>query len=228
MTPSGPSWTILIPTIGRRAPEFQRLIDQLMPQVQSYQGLVQVTGLWNNGEWPLGTIRQELVASAVTDYVSFVDDDDELPPYHVDKVMTALVNCQPDYVGWRMQCFVDGVALKPTFHSLEYHGWWDDTRGYYRDVSHLNPIRRELALRADFRRGDPPEDVAWVDQVRPHLAGATQCYLDDVMYHYRSRPLDSTWYPGSVSRDQGYDPRADVHWPYFRWHPWSFTEEDRS
>lgn len=217
---TSPSWTILIATIGRRIESLNQLLTCVLPQTESHRGSVRVLALWNNGEQRLADVRQALVDEATSDYVSFVDDDDELPDDHVQRVVCALAT-RPDYVGWAMQCYRDGVALKPTFHSLEYTGWFEDDVAYYRDVSHLNPVKRELALRCDFRRTEPPEDVAWATQLRPHVR--SQEYIPDVMYCYHSSSADSTWQPGSV-RPEGFT-RATVEHPNFAWHPWSFVHD---
>lgn len=209
-----PRWTVLVATLGQRSDRFRRLLDALLPQLEPYAGRVTVLAYRNNGERPLSHVRQTLVEHATSDYVSFVDDDDLVPPYHVDEVTRCLED-DVDYVGWRMQCVLDGVPLKPTFHSLRYDRWWDDDRGYYRDVSHLNPVRRELALRADFRRGDPPEDVSWADQLRGQLK--TECYVDRVMYLYQASSVDSTWRPGAVQ--PGTFTMLDIVSPYLHYHP---------
>jgi hypothetical protein len=114
-----------------------------------------------------------------------------------------------------MQCYVDDRPLKPTYHSLRYGRWYEDGAGYYRDVSHLNPIRTDLARRVDFRRGQPPEDVSWADQVRSHVH--TEAYVDRVMYHYRSSSADSTWRGDGISRPTS--PRPTIDHPNFNWHP---------
>lgn len=211
-----PTWTILVATLGQRAARFERLLSQLLPQLDAHVGRVTVCAFYNHGERPLGSVRQDLIHYATSTYVSFVDDDDELPDYHVAEVVSRLDGVV-DYVGWQMQCYVDGRPLKPTYHSLRYARWHEDARGYYRDVSHLNPIRRELALHADFRRGTPPEDVSWVQQVRPHVR--TESYVDRIMYHYRSSSSDSTWRGDGVERVWHLRPNVDH--PYFSYHPGS-------
>lgn len=210
-----PTWTILVATIGQRANRFERLLNQLMPQVDRHSGAVIVSALWNNGERPLAEVRQDLLDHAQSEYISFVDDDDVLPNYFVDEVVKRLDGV--DYVGWRMQCYYNGVTLKPTFHSLRYDHWWDDEIGYYRDVSHLNPVRTALAKQVSFRVGTPPEDVSWADRMRGLLV--TEHYVDQIMYHYHSSSADSTWHPGSVT---GGDYQRVQHGsPYFSYHPWT-------
>lgn len=210
-------WTILIATLGQRQERFKRLLNYLLPQVEQAQGRVNVLAYWNNGERPLAEVRQALVDEADGTFVSFVDDDDLVASTYVMRILPLLVD-DVDYVGFRLQCYVDGAPLKPTYHSLRYPQWYDDHKGFYRDVSHLNPVRRELALKADFRRTTPPEDVAWADQLRGILK--TEQFVDDVMYSYYSSTTDSTWQPGSVQRPRvGQYFRLAVDSPYFRYHP---------
>lgn len=213
-----PKWNILIATLGQRGDRFKRLIDILMPQVDKCNGDVIVTALWNNGEHSLSHIRQSLIEHADGEYVSFVDDDDVLPHYFVDEIVKRLDGV--DYVGWQMQTYIDGNPLKPTFHSLRYDHWWDDANGYYRDVSHLNPVRLQLARQADFRRTTPPEDVAWCDQMRGLVV--TEHYIDRVMYEYYSSSVDTTWRPGSVvTPTTELYTRLIVNSPNFSYHPGS-------
>ena len=209
-------WTILIATLGQRQSRFKRLLDHLLPQVEDADGKVNVLAYWNNGERPLAEVRQALVDEADGTFTSFIDDDDLVAPTYVRRILP-LLSSDIDYVGFRLQCYVDGAPLKPTYHSLRYDKWYDDARGYYRDVSHLNPVRRELALKADFRRAEPPEDVSWADQLRGVLR--TELFVDDVMYQYYSSSSDTTWRPGSVQRPRvGQYSRLAVSSPYFRYH----------
>lgn len=211
-----PVWTILIATLGQRAGKLRHLLDHLTPQLDAADGAVRVCAFYNHGERPLGHVRHDLLEHASTPYVSFVDDDDELPSYHVAEVVARLDE-HVDYVGWQMQTYIDDVPQKPTYHSLRYDRWWEDNDGYYRDVSHLNPIRTELARRGDFRRGEPPEDVNWVDQVRPFVR--TEAYIDKIMYLYRFRWSDTTWRREGV-HVAPYD-RPVIDHPYVSYHPGS-------
>jgi hypothetical protein len=218
-----PTWTILVPTLQRRENRFAVLRDELLRQTEPYGGRVRVCALWNRGQRALGELRQALVTYVLSDYVSFVDDDDEVPAYFVEEVVRALESW-PDQVGWRMQCIRDGAMLKPTFHSVKYGSWCEDDAGYYRDVSHLNPVRRDLAIKCDFREGSPPEDVAWVKQMRG-LVRTEQMVPDRIMYYYRSSSADSTWQLGSVApptaEELESEPPYVAHRDFF-YHPWSY------
>lgn len=222
-----PVWSILVATLGQRRGKFKRLVDVLAPQLEQHNGAVELVAYWNVGEVPLSVIRQSLVDDARGTYISFIDDDDLVPYYFTDEVLAAIETFQthnhmtyPDYVGWQMQAYVDGEPLKPTFHSLRYDHWWDDDAGFYRDISHLNPIRKEKVSEAgaDFQRTAPPEDVAWSDQLRGHLQ--TEAYVDRVMYHYHASPADSTWRPGAGRPKPGEMVMPPIELPstYMRYH----------
>lgn len=208
-------WTILIATLGQRHDRFKSLLSQLLPQLDAHDGRVRVTALYNNGERPLGEVRQDLVDSVTTDYISFVDDDDEVPSYYVDEVAQRLGDV--DYVGWRMQCYVDGVQQKPTFHSLQYKAWFENHKGYFRHVSHLNPVRTALARLVNFRNVGTPEDVGWAREMRQHLE--SEEYIDRIMYYYHASSSDTTWRAEDRPRKHDHWQRHDVDHPYFSYHP---------
>lgn len=212
MSTNEPTWTILIATLGQRQDKFVKLLESLMPQVDKYNGNIQVMAFWNNGELPLGTIRQLLVDDATTDYISFIDDDDEVPPNFCDEVYKRLGKV--DYIGWRMQAYNNGEPLKPTFHSIEYQDWWDDEHGFYRNISHLNPIRRDIAILGTFMvEQGTAEDKPWAEQIAPFVK--TESFIPDIMYHYYHTAEDSLW--RGVRVTQTYV-KPDITRKYFRFY----------
>ncbi|WFE45311.1 glycosyltransferase family 2 protein [Verrucosispora sp. WMMD1129] len=214
----GPSWSILIPTIGQRADLFARLLDVLLPQLDAHAGRVRVLAWWNNGTPRLTDIRQTLMRDAGTDYVSFVDDDDLVEPDFVDAIVAALAS-RPDHVGFQVAYHVDGDLREVCDHSLRHRRWYRDrAKGLLlRDVTHLDPIRRDVALRGDFRktRKGWAEDRVWVAQVRRHLR--TEEYIPRVLYHYLYSPAGSAWQHPERLQQGG--SRPTVEHPFFAWHP---------
>ena len=174
------TWSLLIATHVARHRPFELWLRSLGPQV--LPGM-EVVVYWNRGGLNIGTYRQALLDESRGEYVSFADDDDRLPPYFCSEVMAALAS-KPDYVGFELK-FTD--RSRPTqrtgraFHSLENNGWSTEPRGYLRDITHLNPIRREIAMKGTFE-GIRGEDRQWAEQIRPYVK--TQVYVDRVMYFY--------------------------------------------
>jgi len=215
-TGQSPKLSILIATIVERAPQFKQLVERtLCPQTKEFENQVEILAYWNNGEQPLANIRQALVEEARGEYICFIDDDDIVPPYYVEKILKA-IESKPDYVGWRMQAYLNDRQLKPTFHSLKYDKWDEDGHGFYRNVSHLNPVRKEKAMLETFKpRKGQPEDVQWARAMKKWLR--TEEYIEDVMYHYRHNPRDSKWLGGWKTLAEG--KRPAVKCAAFRYHP---------
>lgn len=217
-----PTWAILVPTLGERHALFERLLSGLLPQLDPYEGQVRVIGWYNDGSPPLPKIRQRMVEAAGTDYVSFVDDDDLVTSDYVSEIVAALQS-RPDYVGFQVQCYSDGAPIGIAYHSLEFRRWRNLAGRFERDISHLNPIRTDLALRADFSRTRPghAEDRAWADQLRRAKILKDQVVIPRILYHYlystsRDTGIGSRWQrPREISPGK----KAVVTSPFFSWSP---------
>lgn len=210
MRTSNPRWSILIATVGRREDRFTRLLELLLPQATDD---VEIIAYWNNFEKPLGEIRQSLVEEATGDYINFIDDDDKIPSYYCAEVLDAL-SYNPDYVGWQQQLYQEGMPQKPTFHSLEHSYWHEDEDGWYRNISHLNPIKRDIAKKVTFLVQDGvPEDYDWAQRVAPLVK--SEKYIDKIMYEYYPSAEDSIW--RGINENGSYR-RPTVEDKHFKWH----------
>ena len=89
-----------------------------------------------------------------------------------------------DQIGFQLQCYMANKLLAPTYHSLSGSNWYSNENGHYRDISHLNPMRRELALRKPMS-GGYGEDHRWADAMRGLVK--TEHYVDKILYHYIAR-----------------------------------------
>ena len=224
MTDRPPTWTILIPTIPARAELFGRLLGVLLPQLDAHEGRVTVLAWRNTGRPHLGALRDAMLLAAPGEYVSFIDDDDLVPAYYVDEVARAL-DGRPDHVGFQLEYTTEQegvqVGREIVDHSLRHGRWHRNLEGQLvRDFTHIDPIRRDLALNGQFARAKRgrAEDRMWVKQVRGWLR--TEAYIDKIMYHYLWSHEGSSWGPDRRV-EPAVVPRADVAHPFFSWHPLS-------
>ncbi len=173
-------WQILILTQPSRAPFLHQLILEFQRQADPRVGLL--IAEYDQSK-TLGENRNVLRDLAIAEYISFFDDDDWPAPDFFARIMPLL---DRDYVGFRVQTYCEHLqycAYGNTYHSLKYHDWSRVGMNFYRDVSHINPIRRELAMQADFE-GGIGEDARWAKALRAKGIVKTQHYISDVMYHY--------------------------------------------
>lgn len=201
--------SILIATLGRRQDKFNALVESLRPQIENQP--VEIIAFWNNGEEPIGYYRDQLLKEAKGEYVCFVDDDDRVPKWYVEEILN---NTGADYIGFQVELFNDGELMPPVFHSIKYGVWHQDEDGYYRGVTHLNPIRRSLALKSKFT-GGKGEDENWAIHVTPFVR--TEKYINRIMYYYHHDKSD-TFFDGDIPKPQTRH-RPNIEFTNFKYHP---------
>ena len=184
-------FSILVCGLEERRGQYEHLIEVL--QEMSTGLHVEVLGSIDNREMPTGEKRNRLIAGASGDYIAFVDDDDGVSPDYVDLIMMALVS-SPDCVGIRGILYYNpptvdqyGRELKESqfVHSIDCPGWYTGFDGvYYRSPNHLNPVKREHALKAKF---NPyltiGEDQDYSKRIFPLLKIEER--IDEPIYYYQ-------------------------------------------
>jgi len=178
-------WTLCIATVPIRAEKLKRMMDLLLPQVEKYKD-IEILIFYNNFEHTIGYLRQKMQDEARGEYISSLDDDDLIPKDFVDTIYPLLDGV--DYVGFEVELKNDGKTLPRVYHSLKYSEWSQDDDGYYRGVTHLNPIKTEIARRATYPEVENGEDYQWTVAVHDYMKGAgrefTEHYIDRRMYTY--------------------------------------------
>lgn len=159
-----------------------RLLEHLMPQITDD---VEVKVMFSDPLHTLGENRQIMIENAQGEYVNFIDDDDMVPSDYVAKIYPLLNGV--DYVGFPVKVFRGGLFWQMSYHSLKHRDWktWGDTA--FRDISHLNPMKRTLAIQGNME-GNHGEDGRWAKRLRELGIVKTENYIPEPMYFYYSRP----------------------------------------
>jgi glycosyltransferase involved in cell wall biosynthesis len=201
-----PRLSLLICTLDDRVDFRERLIDVLEPQINvekmyyGNNGMMAMGGkdvniIFNgdHGEKTIGQKRNELLEVANGKYIAFIDDDDLVKSYYVEKVLKAL-ETEPDVVGIHLEHYEDDVLRGLTWHSLQYRTWFDEPhktdpnmRLYYRNPNHLNPVKREFAVKAKFPNISYCEDREYSARLLQFLN--TEAQIEEPIYEYRYRPV---------------------------------------
>lgn len=182
-------WSILIAGIPERYATVQPLLYKLL-ETQGVGRMPDVEFLYlmDNKRRPVGTKRNDLIDSARGEYVSFIDDDDDVGPDYVRRIYRAIrsarkAETQPDVICFRQTAKIGNTGvIHDCRYSLEYYT--DREAGKRRQLSesigedgkpmpnvllwtgppaHTMAWRRETVAGVWFPEETFGEDVAWVD-----------------------------------------------------------------
>lgn len=178
-------WDILICSVNERAEQLHALVKHLNKQI-TQQYSVNIIVLADNAEMSIGKKRNLLLEASDSEYVSFIDDDDMVTGDFIKTIYPKLTGV--DYIGFELQHYWCGEKSKPTRHSLIFDTWGEEEGYYFRNVTHLNPIRRELAMLAKFPEKNCEEDIEWGQAIYNTGKVKTEHYIEKFMYHYYFDP----------------------------------------
>lgn len=196
---------ILIPTTPDRKIYLQRLLDELVSQLNELKliggkdvldtpelGEVDVCIFINedNREKTTGKKRNELIEAAAwagAKYIAFIDDDDLPGPTYIKRGME-VVDSGLDCGELWGTLYINGKKdTRPFHHSIAYSVWSDDSKAYYRCPNHLNFIKLDLVKDIPFPDQSFGEDGQWsVHRVQPAGVLKTMYPIPEVIYYYFS------------------------------------------
>lgn len=177
---SDPVFSILICSLERRKTSLETLLSILRPQ--QVQGVEILTDI-DRGQVSIGAKRNRLLRRAKGEYIAFIDDDDTVSPDYVCKVLNAL-RSKPDCCSLIGEVnFRNKRITRPFKHSIEYKDWFQANKVYYRCPNHLNPVKRELAMKVMFPEINEGEDRQYSFALLPLLK--TEAKIEGTIYFYQ-------------------------------------------
>ena len=183
-----PKLSILVCTLNSRKSFFDKLYKKINRQLTPD---VQFLNYCDNGQITIGAKREMLKQAATGDYIVYVDDDDRISRYYVRNILEALES-KPDTVGIRGFQTSDLKDLKYFECSLRYgEKQWSEIHNnlVVKPTNHINPVKRELALKCPFPDLYYGEDKFYSQALKPLLK--TEVVADGWLYWYDYRPNNS-------------------------------------
>jgi glycosyltransferase involved in cell wall biosynthesis len=182
--------SLLIPTLERRRDQLARLVEGLELQVRNAvrSSQVEILTYSDAGEHSIGHKRNVLLGRAKGEFVAFIDDDDEVSERYIESICSALARRpEVDCLGIRGVVTFRGSHPRGFVHSVRYSDIFSRNHTYYRPPTHLNPIRRAIAVRYRFPDVSYSEDFGWALQMRDDCALQREEFISSVLYYYHSR-----------------------------------------
>lgn len=196
--------SILICHLFERDTKLDRLLNRLLPQLGIPErpfalqpvitqgesaigyfsnGEVEVLVLGDKGGMSIGRKRNALLTAARGEFACYIDDDDMVNPRYVERILAA-IKLKPtiDVVGMEGVLKRDGFPDEPFYHSIQHKEWRSEDKRHYRPPNHLNPVRRELALKVMFPELNHGEDFDYSNRLLPLLK--TEVVIEETIYEY--------------------------------------------
>jgi len=176
---SGIALSVLVPSVPQRSELARDLLSSLWQQAPTN---VEVLALCDNQRRSIGRKRNDMLAMAQGDYVTFVDDDDTVTEDYVESLVGGILH-GTDVVTFDVEVTLNGGKPFPARYSKDYpesrnlDGLWE------RLPNHLMAVRRELAVQTGFPDVGVGEDADYAKRLRP-LLRSEHC-IGRVLYHYR-------------------------------------------
>ena len=185
--------SILVCTLEDRKTYLDKLIGNLEHQLKGHEDTVELLIESDKGQLSIGEKRNDLLDKAKGEYIAFVDDDDIVAPNYVDLILKA-IQSKPDVVGMNLIMTTNGLKAERSFHTIKFDRWFDRAcslmqghRVYFRNPNHLNPVRRELALKVKFPAINMKEDRDYSSRLYPLLK--TEVFIEQPIYFYLYLPI---------------------------------------
>ena len=183
-----PELSILIPTVAHRRGLCLRVLNSLNEQCKLYAPgqLVEILLYLDEQEITIGEKRNKLIELARGKYVSFIDDDDFISALYVKSILDVCSN-NTDAIAFRqLRLRLDKMESDiyefrhdvPTTNDEWYNGV------YKRYLSHLCPIKREIANKIKMKHLSKAEDTYWTNDIMNSGLVKTCTYIDRILYTY--------------------------------------------
>lgn len=177
-------WSILINSVPSRvASGLAGLITELQIQTQ-FQPNIELIALLDNKQRTVGAKRNLLLNMAQGEYVSFIDDDDQVADDYVISILNKLI-CRPDVITFDVLCTV-GKKKKFCRYDISYKGYRckildHDDEEWFTKPYHLHVWRKEIV--GWFPNINLGEDTQWSENI--HQQELKQEKIDKILYYYR-------------------------------------------
>ncbi len=174
--------SILICHLKSRKKLLERLGACLGPQVIGNPD-VEVLVQADEGQKTTGEKRNILLYRARARYVAMCDDDDLVSDNYVSEILKA-TESSPDVVGMEGTLFKADQIPKKFIHSLKYDKWFEKDSVYYRNPNHLNPVKRELALRVMYPTKTVGEDFDYSTRLKSLLKTEVMIDVNPIYFYH--------------------------------------------
>lgn len=175
-----PKLSILTPTIPGREKQLKQLSEKIASQIGKFH--VEHLALTDNRSRTIGAKRQALLDIARGEYISFVDDDDDVSADYVSSLIAAIEK-GADVITFRQRAIYNGKESEIVFGINNQDEQFNPGAITYRAPWHICAWKRERIIDCQFGESNYGEDRIWCLQARKRAR--TGHHIDRILHNYR-------------------------------------------
>lgn len=147
---------------------------------------VEILSLIDNKRWTVSDKRNQLISMCKWEYISFIDDDDEITDDYIEQLLEWIEHWT-DVVNFKLWISIDWAEYKDVLFSKEHQNIYKDWF-YYRQPNHIMCIKKELAKKFPYRN-IPWEDTDFAERINSSIK--TEYNIDKTLYYYNFSSIRS-------------------------------------
>lgn len=174
--------SILIPGVPTRFAQGSKLYRSLFDQAQKLPNPKDVEILWFVDNWyrSVGEKRNALLQSAKARYVAFIDDDDLVPDFYLERILAATRN-DPDVITFRHDVTWNSRRELIEFRLDESNEGIPE--GYIRKIPwHICVWKRDKIQHIRFPDVNWGEDAPWATEAKRWVS--TETHIPEILHIY--------------------------------------------
>jgi len=176
-----PLLSILVCTTNTRKYLFKKLDKNIRKQLTiETEYLVNL----DHGKYSIGYKREELKLQSTGKYIVYIDDDEHISQNYVKEILYTIQNYEPDAIG--IKCLYT-VNFRNKTHFIATNTFLTSVSGIAcRPIGHLNPVKREIAIKSVFPNLYYGEDRKYSNEIKPFIK--REIIIKNTLYWYDYRP----------------------------------------
>tara|TARA_R110002096_G_scaffold393923_1_gene589036 strand:- start:742 stop:1374 length:633 start_codon:yes stop_codon:yes gene_type:complete len=189
--------SVLILSIPSRLEKYKILQDKLLSQIGDRDD-VEILCLIDNKSMHIFEKRNELLRSARSSHIAWLDDDDDVADNYIERLTETIEeNPNADVISFNQDCYLNGIHARVFLKMGNPHepvipvadGYSHTYKDTLRPPYHFNVWKRTLAQSESFeskyhpQTGQSCEDIDWLMRLYPKVEESVA--LDDFLHIYQ-------------------------------------------
>lgn len=176
-------WSILLLGIPERFEKLKNLVSKIETQIKK-NSEIEILTLIDNKKRTVGKKRQDLIDISQGDFISFIDDDDDISDDYIENILD-VINQNPnvDVITFNQMAHINKNKPTPILFSLKHENEeYIEGRPTKRKPFHMCVWNSKIAKSVKFPNISKTEDWFWIEKLCEKAK--SEYHIDKFLHYY--------------------------------------------